>query len=69
VERREFILFELTSKKITKTYGNKKETVYKTSVQGLQENKLLYSQIETEQRRAEVGIQEILQMVQKEYLA
>jgi len=38
-------------------------------VQGLQENKLLYSQIKTEQRRAEVGIQEVLQMVQKEYLA
>jgi len=38
-------------------------------VRGLQKNQLFHSQIKTRSQRAKVGIQKILQVVQKEYPA
>jgi hypothetical protein len=55
-----------------KRYGNKKKSVYKIAVQRVQKLKLLCAQVQNaqdERRGGEVGIQKVLQALQKAHRA
>jgi hypothetical protein len=48
------------------TYGDKKESLRKNAVQGMQEGQLLYSQIKKSDG-GKVGVEQVLQNLQEAY--